>query len=93
MFSLKKVTLVVVSSLIITFYVSANDPKNISIEDNKVDFTQLLTQYDKDTDGLLSKPEVAASKHKILLDNFKNIDTNNDGGLSLAELNTFELYN
>lgn len=93
MFSLKKVTLVVVSSLVAAFYVSANEPVKVSTEiasTTKVDLTQLLSQFDNDNNGLLSKAEVAVSKNKTLLDNFDAIDENNDGGLSEQELASFK---
>lgn len=93
MFNLKKVSLVVVGSLVTAFYVSANEPVNTATEASNVDLTQLLSQYDKDGNGLLSKAEVAASKHKILLENFDDIDTNNDETLSHSELSSFKLDN
>ncbi|XQW85616.1 hypothetical protein ACOYR1_02465 [Thalassotalea piscium] len=89
MFSLKKVTLVVVSSLAAAFYVSANEPVKIMNEVNKVDLTQLLSKFDNDSNGALSKAEVAASKHSVLVDNFDAIDSNKDGGLSEDELKAF----
>ena len=93
MFSLKKVTLVVVSSLVAAFYVSANEPAKVSDEmmsKAKVDLSQLLTKFDNDNNGLLSKAEVAVSKNKTLLDNFDAIDANNDGALSEEELKSFK---
>lgn len=93
MFSLKKVTLVVISSLVAAFYVSANEPEKLSNEVSKVDLTQLLSKFDNDGNGLLSKAEVAVSKHAVLLENFDHIDANNDGGLSEAELSAFDSNN
>ncbi|GHE91515.1 EF-hand domain-containing protein [Thalassotalea profundi] len=93
MFSLKKVTLVVVSSLVATLHVGATEPVKVTEEMPtiaKVDLTSLLSQFDNDNNGLLSKAEVAVSKNKILLDNFDEIDANNDGGLSENELASFD---
>ena len=99
MFNLKKVTLVVVSSLVATFSVNANEPVKVANEIDtvavdtvaKVNLTSFLSQFDNDNNGLLSKEEVAVSKNKVLIDNFDDIDTNNDGGLSENELASFDL--
>ncbi len=82
MFNFKKIALVVVSSLVAAFYVSA-------AEVNEIDLTQLLNKFDNDKNGLLSKAEVITSKNKILLARFDEIDVNNDGGLSQKELESF----
>ncbi len=90
MFSLKKVILVVVSSLIATFFVSANESVNLQTGmGGRNDLSHLISQFDTDKDGKLSQEEVIASKNSSLISNFSQIDTNNDGSLSLKELEEF----
>lgn len=94
MFNLQKATLVVISALVVTFSVNANEPVKVANEIEtvaKVNLTSFLSQFDNDNNGLLSKAEVAVSKNKVLIDNFDDIDTNNDGGLSEKELASFDL--
>ncbi|MBU2918200.1 EF-hand domain-containing protein [Psychrosphaera sp. F3M07] len=90
MLSLKKITLVVISSLVATFFVSANQATNIQTGmGSKTDLSHLLSQLDSDNDGKLSKEEVMASKNSTLISNFSKIDANNDGSLSKKELESF----
>jgi Ca2+-binding EF-hand superfamily protein len=84
MFNLKKVSLVVVGSLVATFFATANEmpPETGS----KKNLSHLVSQYDTDKNGKLSKDEVRASKNSTLIVNFSKIDANNDGSLSKEEL-------
>ena len=94
MFSLKKVSVVVVTSLVAAFYVSANEPVKMAAdlaEKGKVELTSLVAKFDKDNNGILSKAEVEISKDKTLLKHFDAIDTNTDLGLSTEELKSFNL--
>ena len=87
MFNLKKVSLVVVGSLVATFFATANEVTNMPTEvKSKSDLSHLVSQYDTDKDGKLSKDEVRASKNSILISNFTKIDANSDGSLSKEEL-------
>lgn len=90
MFNLKKVSLVVVGSLVATFFATANENTNMPTEmASKNDLSHLVSQYDTDKDGKLSKDEVRASKNSTLISNFTKIDANKDGSLSKEELKSF----
>jgi len=97
MMSLKKVSAVVVTCAVAAFYVDAKDGVELSeqaktsMQKAKAEFIQLLAKYDADNNGLLSKAEVAKSKHLALIKNFEEIDGNADSGLSEAELKAFNL--
>lgn len=87
MFNLKKVSLVVVGSLVATFFATANEMP--SEMDSKKDLSHLVNQFDTDKNGKLSKDEVTASKNSILIVNFSKIDANKDSSLSKEELKSF----
>jgi Ca2+-binding EF-hand superfamily protein len=90
MFNLKNISLAAVASLLVTFYASANAPVTTEVASApKADLTILLTQFDADKNGSLSKAEVAASNNKTLMENFSSIDFNKDGELSKRELESF----
>lgn len=92
MISLKKITLIAVSSLIGAFYVSASEPVkmvNELAEKGKGEVVQLIAKFDQDNNGLLSKAEVEVSKNEALVKNFAAIDTNTDAGLSEEEIKLF----
>ena len=55
-------------------------------KDNKPSATQLITEMDRDNNGRLSKEETQGP----ISSNFKNIDKDQDGFLTLKELNTVE---
>ncbi|KEZ94547.1 YHYH protein [Nonlabens ulvanivorans] len=55
-------------------------------KDNKPSAAQLITEMDRNNDGRLSKEEA----HGPISSDFKNIDTDQDGFLTLKELNTAE---
>lgn len=55
-------------------------------KDNKPSPAQLITEMDRDNDGRLSKEEAQGP----ISSDFKNIDTDQDGFLTLQELNTAE---
>jgi hypothetical protein len=90
MFNLKNITLAAVASLFVTFYASANAPVTAEVAGApKADLAKLLSKFDADKNGSLSKAEVAASNNKTLMDNFNGIDFNKDGELSKRELESF----
>jgi hypothetical protein len=97
MISLKKVSAVVVTCAVAAFYADAKDSVEIGeqakspMKKAKAEFVQLVAKYDADNNGLLSKAEVAKSKHKALIKNFDEIDQNDDSGLSEEELKAFNL--
>jgi hypothetical protein len=97
MISLKKVSAVVVTCAVAAFYADAKDGVELgdqaktSMKKAKADFVQLVAKYDADNNGLLSKAEVAKSKHEALIKNFDGIDQNADAGLSEEELKAFNL--
>ena len=59
-----------------------NRPKKISAK-------KIIKQVDDNKDGTLNELEIAAKNKRDLIENFKNIDTNEDGELDLEELNVF----
>lgn len=63
-------------------YINEKRPKEISPE-------LVLKEVDQNEDGLLNELEVAAKDRRELIDNFKDIDINEDGQLDLEELKTF----
>jgi Ca2+-binding EF-hand superfamily protein len=90
MFNLKNLSLAAVASLVVTFYASANAPVTTETASApKADLAKLLSQFDADKNGSLSKAEVAASNNKTLMENFSSIDFNKDGELSKRELESF----
>ena len=61
---------------------SMDKPREISAE-------KVLKEIDDNEDGLLNELEVAAKDRRELVNNFKIIDTDEDGQLNLEELKTF----
>ena len=55
----------------------------------KVSSTKILKEVDDNNDGSLNELEVAAKNKRDLMDNFNDIDTNDDGELDLEELKAF----
>ncbi|MBU2929687.1 EF-hand domain-containing protein [Winogradskyella psychrotolerans] len=55
----------------------------------KVTAKKLLKEVDQNEDGLLNELEVAAKDKRDLMDNFNEIDTNDDSQLDLDELEAF----
>lgn len=106
--SLRKVTLLVTTCALASYFVSAEDKltnldvpvteisvikpvaKKVLSADNLImtvkNIPALLTQHDNDKNGLLNETEVLASKKKLLVNHFKDIDKNNDAGISEEEL-------
>ena len=90
MFNLKNLSLAAVASLVVTFYASANAPVTTeAAKAPKADLAKLISKFDTDKNGSLSKVEVAASNDKTLMQNFNSIDFNKDGELSKRELESF----
>jgi Ca2+-binding EF-hand superfamily protein len=89
--NLTQVTTLVWVAFTASFFVSADDS---SAELNQTSSALVQDQFifsslDTDKDGSLSKEEVKASKNKLLAKSFKEIDSNDDGLLSKAELVDF----
>lgn len=63
-------------------YLNTKKPKRVSVE-------KILKEVDDNEDGLLNELEVAAKDKRDLMDNFKEIDANNDSQLDLEELKVF----
>lgn len=61
---------------------SMDKPREVSAE-------KVLKEIDDNEDGLLNELEVAAKDRRELINNFKIIDTDEDGQLNLEELKTF----
>lgn len=55
----------------------------------KVSSEKILKEVDDNEDGFLNELEVAAKNQRDLMDNFKEIDTNDDSQLDLEELKVF----
>jgi len=87
--SLKKVTLAVFVTTLISTYVSADELAEKPMKGakptaaHKVDFAQ----FDLDKDGVLSQAE--AKSNKILNDAFAKVDTNGDAVISKDEFDAF----
>ncbi len=100
--SLKKVTLLVSTCVLASYFVSADEKvtslntPTIEAVSAKVasdslsiaikDIPALLTKFDSNKNGLLNKAEVAASKSEMLVKHFKDIDQNADAEISVVEL-------
>ena len=95
--SLKKVTLIVSTCVLASYFVSAEekvssfDTPTVAVASTKIatavnDTSALLTQFDSDKNGLLSKAEVMASKNELLAEHFNAIDKNADSAISKSEL-------
>ena len=87
--SLKKVTLAVFVTTLISTYVSADDVVEKSLKvtkpiaAHKIDFAQ----FDLDKDGVLTQAETKANKH--LNDAFAKVDSNGDAVISKDEFDAF----
>jgi len=53
------------------------------------DFSKLLSEFDKDSNGSLSEEELSTSDNDALKMAFKNIDSNEDGQVSANEYATY----
>jgi len=100
--SLKKVTLLVSTCVLASYFVSADEKvtslntPTIEAVSAKVasdslsiaikDIPALLTKFDSNKNGLLNKAEVATSKSEMLVKHFKDIDQNADTEISIVEL-------
>ena len=101
--SLKKVTLVVSTCVLASYFVSAEEKvaslavptvEAISVKLATADriataitnIPALLTELDRNKNGLLNRAEVAASNNKVLAKYFKDIDQNADAEISASEL-------
>jgi hypothetical protein len=102
--SLKKVTAVVLTCVIGSYFANANENdtklevktevksaavKVISEAKSSSKFAMLVEKFDLDKDGLLSKAEIQSSKSEKLLTLFSKIDLNTDSGISEAEFNQY----
>ncbi len=92
--SLKKVAAIVVISTIGTCAVAANEAKvtpakSEALTTQVAEFSALVKQFDKDSNGLLSEEELKASKFAALVKDFAKVDTNADLGVSEQEFNQY----
>jgi len=90
-----------VFAAVATFTVSANEvtPNITAIEDaaevgnpfslHKFDFSKLLSVFDLDKNGALSKAELSTSDSEALKSAFKSIDSNDDESISADEFRAF----
>ena len=100
--SLIKMTLVAACTFITSVAANANDvtPTITAVEDTgeasssfslrEFDFTQLLSVFDMDKNGLLSEAELATSDSVALKAAFNSIDSNKDSSISAEEFSTFD---
>ncbi len=99
--SLKKVTIVVISLIIVSHFASANG-NDLSNElqtvgtgisnitnSNSTKFNQLIKEFDLDKNDLLSRDEIKLIKRERLLKQFSTIDLNSDSSISKDEFNQF----
>jgi len=103
--SLKKVTAVVVISIMGSYLVNASE-NDVSTEletikaevsnlvksssgKNLKQFDQLIEKFDLDKNGLLSEKEVQLSKHEKFQNSFDVIDLNKDANISAVEFNQY----
>ncbi|GLX79236.1 hypothetical protein tinsulaeT_25760 [Thalassotalea insulae] len=94
--SIKKVTAVVAISIIGALAVdaSANEAKVVPVKAETLtsqvgEFSALIKQFDKDSNGLLSEEELKSSKKSALVSAFTKIDKNADLGVSEEEFNQY----
>ena len=100
--SLIKMTLGVALATVAAFKSNANELTSTVtsvvdapiIESNssllKLDFTELLAQFDINKDGALSEAELSASDNEALKSAFNDFDVNNDANINAEEFSTFE---
>lgn len=62
---------------------------SLSGKSKKPSAKKIMKQVDDNGDGTLNELEVAAKNNRELIDNFSEIDTNNDNELDLEELKVF----
>lgn len=84
-----------------SFSVNANNvtPNITAVEDtaeegssfttNQLDFSKLLSVFDIDKNGALSKAELSTSDNETLKSVFKSIDVNEDASISADEFRAF----
>lgn len=99
---LSKSTLGFVLAAVATFTVNANEvtPNITAIEDaaqvegsfslHQFDFSKLLSVFDIDKNGALSKAELSTSDNEALKSAFQSIDSNDDASISADEFNAFD---
>lgn len=93
--SLIEVTGIVLVAAFATFIVDAKQPEEVSklakanTSVKQTDFSYIVTKFDADQNGLLSKSEIEASKNDVLMRNFKAIDANQDESISTEEISLY----
>lgn len=85
MLKLNKVTLVEIFAVFTAFTAATATASDVESAVEK-DQGDLISQYDTDGNGQLSKSEVSASNLSELISNFDSLDTNKDGQLTAEEL-------
>ncbi|MBU2880430.1 hypothetical protein KO525_00515 [Psychrosphaera sp. B3R10] len=85
MLKLNKVTLVEIFAVFTAFAAATATASDLESAVEK-DQGDLISQYDTDGDGQLSKSEASASNISELISNFDSLDANKDGQLSAEEL-------
>lgn len=95
--NLSKITLGVAFAAFTTFIVSANEilPKESEVATESETsltsqtFSQLLSQFDTDSNGSLSESELSTSGNEALKIAFKSLDENEDENISEDEFSTY----
>jgi len=93
--SLLKVTFMVVVAALASNLVNADDDVQKTIEHAKpiivpqIQFSELIEELDSDKNGMLSEEEVSVTQSKVLQEEFKKMDTNEDSQIDEAEYNSY----
>lgn len=88
MLKLNKVTLVAFFSVLTSIVASTVTAGELDTA-LKLSQEDLISKYDTNGDGKLSKSEVSASNNSKLISSFDSLDSNKDGQLSADELAKF----
>ena len=93
--SLLKVTFMVVVAALASSLVNADDAVEKVVEQKQpilvpqIQFSELIEKLDSDKNGMLSEEEVSVTKSKLLQDEFKKMDSNQDNQIDEAEYNSY----
>lgn len=85
MLKLNKLTLVEIFALLTALTTASATASELNVSVTS-DTSVLISQYDTDGDGQLSKTEVSASNNTELKANFESLDANQDGFLTAKEI-------
>lgn len=85
MLKLNKLTLVEIFAVLTALTTASATASELNVSVTS-DTSVLISQYDTDGDGQLSKTEVSASNNTELKANFESLDANQDGFLTAEEI-------